>query len=292
MPNCSPNTIHISRPSAAAAAKAVCAPSCGNLGPTDCCDGITSRPKREKVIEQIKDYVLLMLGAPVLDIELDDQQLDLAVKHALQIIEDYAPRDYFQYYVFNTTPGKSIYEMPPDVGHIRDIFYKQTATGAFQATDLGGSIPVEYFYGSSDFSQGLLYSSTPVWGHMGEWAVAQMYQHMYSRLSSNIGGWEWVGDYKHIKLYPIPCKCHAVIVHYLQKCKDWACVTEAMQYGALAFAKIMLGRIRSKYKNMPGPNGGVQLDGDQLLQEGREEVEKFREYLIIRWGDLLPITLG
>jgi hypothetical protein len=64
-----------------------------------------------------------------------------------------------------------------------------------------------------------------------------------------------------------------------------------MQDGALAHAKIMLGRIRSKIKNPPGPNGGIQLDGDALLQEGREDRTKWLEDLIVRYGDLPPITL-
>ena len=56
----------------------------------------------QKVIEQIKDYVLLMLGAPVIQIELDQQQLDACVDLSLQVLEEYAPREYFQFYIFNT----------------------------------------------------------------------------------------------------------------------------------------------------------------------------------------------
>ncbi|MFM9745718.1 hypothetical protein ACKI2C_50040, partial [Streptomyces brasiliscabiei] len=87
------------------------------------------------------------------------------------------------------------------------------------------------------------------------------------------------GGYNHVKLYPIPFKVHRVIVHYIQKNTDFKQVTEAMREGALAYAKIMLGRIRTKIKNPPGPNGGIQLDGEQLLQEGREEKEKWEERL-------------
>jgi hypothetical protein len=65
-----------------------------------------------------------------------------------------------------------------------------------------------------------------------------------------------------------------------------------MQIGALAYAKLMLGRIRSRIKNPPGPNGGVQLDGLELLQEGKDELKEWREMLIYRFGGLLPITMG
>ena len=86
--------------------------ACGDFNPAGRCNpGIGPRKKREKVREDIKDFVLVMLGAPVVKIELDMQNLDAAVDQALKIFQDYAPREYFEYYVFNTTPGKSVYEL-------------------------------------------------------------------------------------------------------------------------------------------------------------------------------------
>jgi hypothetical protein len=126
---------------------------------------------------------------------------------------------------------------------------------------------------------------------MGEWVLYKQYEQMYSRISSNLGGWEWVSGFRHIKLYPVPFRPTKVIVHYLQKQKDWNEITDAMIVGAVCWAKIMLGRIRGKYQQIPGPGGGGQLDGQQLLQEGQEELKQWREDLITRWGDLLPITL-
>jgi len=115
---------------------------------------------------------------------------------------------------------------------------------------------------------------------------------LYSRASSNIGGWEFVGGLKNIKIYPTPYRVHGVIVHYLQKNKDWGEITQAMQEGALTYAKEILGRVRSKYGNPPGPNGGVQLDGQALLQEAREDRKQWMEDLIYKFGDIPPITLG
>lgn len=275
-----------------------CANNCGSeLGLTDPVNigKLGPRRNREKVRQQIKDYVLLMLGAPVISIELDEQQVDAAVDLALQVFEDYAPREYFQYYVFNTVPGKSVYELPPEVGMVRNVFYKQEGSFAFQSSDLGGALPIEYFYPGGAYSSiqgGMIDPVQPMWGRMGEWVLYKQYEQMYSRIASNLGGWEWVGGLENIKLYPVPFKVHKVIVHYLQKRPDFRQVTQAMQEGALAYAKIMLGRIRSKIKNPPGPNGGVQLDGDTLLQEGREEKKEWEEKLLTKWGDILPITLG
>ena len=73
----------------------------------------------------------------------------------------------------------------------------------------------------------------------------------------------------------------------MQRRPDFGMVTQAMQEGALSFAKIILGRIRSRIQNPPGPNGGIQLDGQQILQEGLDEKKQWQEDLITRYGDIL-----
>lgn len=284
------NILYIPRPTKDEFSQ-LCGQSCGgggNLGPTDPLNRIGPRRQRQKVREQIKEYVLTMLGAPVLPLELDDQQVENAIDFALQIFEDYAPAEYFQYYSFYTTPGQSVYNMPNDIGFIRDISYKETANYAFSSSDLGGVIPLEYMgagaYGSI---AGGINPQQPVWGKMGEWVMYKQYEDMYNRVSGQQGGWEWLGGYNTIKLYPVPYRSYPVAVRYLQKRTDFTMVTQAMQEGALCFAKIILGRIRSKIQNPPGPNGGVQLDGQQLLQEGTEEKKQWQEDLIYRYGDVI-----
>jgi len=292
--NCDTRTLFIRRPNRQDAD--ACCPTKCPLSLTDPvgCGKIGKRPFRDKVKEQIKDYVLLMLGAPVIRIEMDDQQLDGAVDFALQIFEEYAPREYFTYFVFNTVPGKSVYELPADVGFVRNVFYKEQPGLFFNAADLGGALPVEYYYPGGSYASiqgGLLDPNTPIYGRAGEWVLYKQYEQMYNRLASNLGGWEWIDGYCTIKLYPIPCRCSKVIVHYLQKKPDFKQVVEAMQVGALAHAKLILGRIRGKWTNIPGPQGGLQLDGQQLLQEGKEELQKWKEDLVYRFGDLPAVTM-
>lgn len=279
--------LYISRPTREEFSQ-LCGQSCGGLGATDPLNKIGPRRQRQKVREQIKEYVLTMLGAPVLPLELDDQQLENAIDFALQIFEDYAPAEYFQYYTFYTTPGQSVYNMPPDVGFVRDVSYKETANYAFSSSDLGGVIPLEYM-GSGAYGSiaGGINPQQPVWGKMSEWVIYKQYEDMYNRVSGQQGGWEWLGGYNTIKLYPIPYRTYPVAVRYLQRRPDFSMVTQAMQEGALAFAKIILGRIRSKIQNPPGPNGGIQLDGQQILQEGMEEKKQWQEDLLYRYGDVL-----
>ena len=48
---------------------------------------------------------------------------------------------------------------------------------------------------------------------------------------------------------------------------------------ALALCKEILGQIRSKFAQIPIPGESVQLNGDALITQGREEQEKLREEL-------------
>ena len=294
--SCGNNTLAMGRPSKDNMASMLCSSSCSELGPLDPLNKnqMSSRKQREKVREQIKEYCLHMLGAPVVKLEFDEQNLDFAVDQAMKVFEDYAGREYFSYYVFNSVPGKSIYDMPPDVGMIRNVFYKETGTFAFQSSDLNGAIPIEYFYPGGAYASiqgGLIDPVQPMWGRMGEWTLYKQYEQMYSRVSSNLGGWEYIGNPNTVKLYPVPYRVQKVIVHYMQKQKDWAEVTQAIQEGALTYIKEILGRIRSKYQSVPGAGGSVAMDGQQLLQEAREDRQKWFEDLIYKFGDILPITL-
>lgn len=304
--SCSSNTLVINRPSSptngsgcstasAVIAKSVssCADgsgSCGLFGPVD--RKIGKRKNREKVREQLKDYILLSLGAPSVKVEFNSQQLDMFVDVAMQEAEDYAGDEFYDYYVFSTVSGKSVYKMPDDVGIIKNVYYKEQGTFAFQASDLDGAIPIEYFYPGSGGQEGFINPVQPIWGNAGSWLLYKQYEQTFSRLSSNIGGFEFIGDTGYVKLYPTPCRCSRVAVRYVQKCKDWKEAYTVLRDGALAEAMITLGHIRGKFTNIPGPSGGTQLDGDYMRTKGWELKEKWRENLLMRYGGLLEITMG
>lgn len=48
---------------------------------------------------------------------------------------------------------------------------------------------------------------------------------------------------------------------------------------ALALARELLGLIRSKFKSVPIPNAELQLNGDELVSQGREDKEKLKDQL-------------
>jgi hypothetical protein len=286
--NCASNTLFINTPSQQTAGQCAQGTCAGLTTPVCCNKPIGKRPCREKVREQLRDLALLRLGAPVIKIELDEQQVQAAIDMALLEFEEYAGREYFTYYVFNSQPGKSVYTMPPDVGFIRQVYYREQPNVTFNAADVGGVLPVEYYYPGGAYSSiqgGLMDPNTPIYGRAGEWVLYKQYEQMYNRLASQLGGWEWIDGYCNIKLYPTPCRCNAVIVQYLQVQPDFKRVTTAMIEGVYYHMMEILGRVRGKWTTIPGPMGGMQLDGPALLAEAKEGLEKWRTDLIYKWGD-------
>lgn len=259
-------------------------PSIVKYGKDDC---IPPRPKREGVREAIADSILLMLGAPSIPIELDSQQLMYAVDRALKTFERYASSNYYEYYTFQTTPGQSRYTLPCDIGFITNVFYRTdgscSSNGGPGTIEGLGQVP----FGRVGSWQGGTYHR-PGWGNAGEFVVYKQYNEMYSKLSSTMGGYEIVGD-GDIMLYPNPRSSCYVIVHYMQRKRDWDETNEWVQDYALALAKQMLGRIRSNISQVVTPGGAVQLDGPALIQEALQEKQQLEEDLLMKWSSPLGI---
>jgi len=264
-----------------------------NNSAIDNCDGVGDRKSRERVRLQLHDYILLKLGAPVIEVELDSQGIDLIISEAMDIYSNWAPLELWDFLTIRTTPGKSVYELPDQVGLVRDISYQEQPDFPFGGTELGGQIPLEYLYGGNGFG-GAVNPVAPIWGSTGEFTLFKQYLQNFNKISSRIGGYQLLNNGKHIKIYPVPCgTCSTIIVHFLQACKNFEQPYQALREGCYALAEIMVGEIRSKYTNIPSAGaGGVVLNGESIMARGREDLAKWEEKLMNKFSDLLFITTG
>ena len=119
-------------------------------------------------------------------------------------------------------------------------------------------------------------------GGLGDFFLTQQYLEIMRRVLSNEGSWSVVNG-KYIQLYPAPTETPTpVIVEY--RALDSNTINHAyrswIQRYALACAKSILGRIRGKYRTLPGPGGGAQLDGETLTRESAEDKKLLIEELM------------
>lgn len=81
-------------------------------------------PERSELVEKTKNYVLLMLGAPVVSIELDQSQLDLCVHQALDMVQGHVPNAVMPHACYKNLVNKGALALAKTMlGRIRSKFW-------------------------------------------------------------------------------------------------------------------------------------------------------------------------
>lgn len=226
-----------------------------------------------KTFEQsIKDFVLARLGAPTIRVELTDFQIQTCIEEAISKLEYHAPQWMTQYAVFDTSANINVYELPPAViNNLTDVWYRRNL---FTLGATPGSL--EYDFAIMFFTNTGLFNNYNV----GQYMLMQMYLKQISKVLGQGSSWNIINN-RYLQLFPVPDSNHAVILEYrgldantiLPAYRNW------LQRYSLCLAKEILGRVRSKFKTLPGPGGGSSLDGELLLSEAREEKQLLLEEL-------------
>lgn len=85
---------------------------------------------------------------------------------------------------------------------------------------------------------------------------------------------------KELTILPVPKDIEHIALEVVKELKDEDLYNEQwVKDMVLARSKILLGEIRGKIKSLPGYGGSVQLNGDELKNEGKEEMAKLEEDL-------------
>ncbi len=75
--------------------------------------------------EEIKNYVLLMLGAPVIKIELDEEQIEMSIDHARKVVSQYqekAQKEVSESQIAQLIQEGSLANCMVILGHIRSKY--------------------------------------------------------------------------------------------------------------------------------------------------------------------------
>lgn len=225
--------------------------------------------------QSIHDYVLAQLGHPIVSVELTPFQIKTCIDEATSRLDYHAPQWANQFAVFEASAGINIYELPQFmVNNLGYVGYKKDILGLNYTP---GSLAFDMtlaFFNTNRFFQG---------GGIGDFFLTQQYLEIMRRVLSNEGAWSVVNG-KFLQLYPAPTETPTpVIIEY--RALDSNTLNHAyrnwIQRYALACAKSILGRVRGKYRSLPGPGGGAQLDGGILTQEGAQEKKELMEELML-----------
>ncbi len=222
----------------------------------------------------IKRYIQSMLGAPLVRVELSELQLKIAVDEAISRFAYHAPNWDKQMYVFNTSAGIGTYELPSMV--IDNISYVVYKKSLLSIQNQAGTLEFDFFI--RYFQDNFLFNDFQV----GDFLLMQMHLEMVRKVLGQEGTWDII-DNKYLQLYPTPVFDNLpVVVEYraLNSNTIHNAYRNWIQKYALAISKGILGQIRGKYKTLPGPGGGAQLNGEELLAQSKEEKELLEKQLI------------
>jgi hypothetical protein len=215
--------------------------------------------------EQIKSFILGRLGFPVVRVELTDYQIKTAIDEAITKLSNHAPLCTRQLMTFKTVAGVGTYELPNYViDNLDYVIYKKDLIGI---PGMGQTFQQNFLF--NDFS-------------IGEFNLLQISLEMMRKILGQDGSYDIINN-QYLQLYPVPSYGNeTVIVQY--RALDSGTLHPAyrnfIQRYALALAKGILGQIRGKYRTLPGPGGGSQLNGDMLLQQSEKEIEMLNKQLL------------
>lgn len=217
------------------------------------------------------DYIKLMLGGSVLELE-NQQDLSSIVNASLQELRHYiadvrtitvafSPKiDLSEYGIESITKVLRGKPVSGPYGY-QDVFYLYSRLWGSNST-----------YSITDYANWLLAMQNKSelatdMDYRYEKVEQTLYIYAYLPLPQNIT----------IEYIPIMSNVEEIVEPYWQ---------DKLKRLSLAYAKINLGRIRSKYTLN---NATYNLDGQQLLAEGAKEVEDLRNYLNQNLDLMLPL---
>lgn len=222
--------------------------------------------------EALSKWILRRLGAPQWKVELTQCNLDDAIASAKRWFA--AKKGLIKQGLINIVSGQPDYPLPDEVDFVIDVAFEtpsQDITTIFSPFLLmNEEIPYDVFAAPQSVG---LYSS-----------YVQTLQ--YIETAKRVLGADLDWRQYNRQLYFSPTPQYARRVIYMFKTSVFAIDQlpeidhDLIKRRALAFAKADLGRVRSKYDSYNGAQGSRNLDGDKLLDEAREEMEKLEEDII------------
>ena len=227
--------------------------------------------------QTLKDYALRRLGAPVIDINVDDQQVEDALDDALQFFAEYHFDGVLETFITHQITQDDIDNRYIDMNAIDDrvvsvVKIFNLAVHSVNMFDVSYQLALNDFFGT--FTPGTLTNYTITKQHLEllQDILDPEKNFRFSRVTNKVyGDFAWdedlnVGDYIVMQAYTAldPETYTEIYNDRLLKNYFTACV------------KRIWGNNLSKFTGVQLP-GGVQFDGQRILSEAQEEIRQIEE---------------
>lgn len=231
---------------------------------------VTLSQKRQEVY----DYVKLMLGDGMIDVELDPGHYKIALDKSLARYRQRSDHSTEESWSFLTLREDiNTYTLPPEIIEVRQIFRR--SIGSRTGGGDGGTLfePFNLAYTNT-----YLLSSSNM-GGLATYDFFAQYQEMVGRMFGSFIEFKWYPQSHKLTILQRPRASEEVLIHCYNFRPDLAILDDvyAKQWirdYTLANCKMILGQAREKFAQIAGPQGGTSLNGQSLKAEAQSELEK------------------
>lgn len=221
---------------------------------------------REELIAELR----LRLGDGMVDVELDRAHYDTAINLAMGKYRQLSAGATEESTLFiSAKEGVTEYTLPAEVIEVRRLYRRGVSAST------GGS---EFNPFDSAFSNMYMYAGQG--GGLALFDALAIYKEGAERIFGGQYNFQWNRNTKVLTILRNVTREEDIAVGIHNLTPESTLLTDiyASQWlsaYALAQSKLMMGRAYIKYSSgLPGAGGGITLAGNELLAEGKEEVEK------------------
>jgi hypothetical protein len=230
----------------------------------------TIESTRKPVIE----YIKAMLGDGMIDIELDPIHYNTSIDRAFAKYRQKSANSVEESFAFLTLEQDvNEYTLSQEVIEVRDVFRRSigSRTGGGDTGSLFEPFNLAY-------SNTYLLSSSNMGGLATYYAFAS-YQKQIGKMFGSYIMFTWNASTKKLTIQQRP-RGEETVLLWLYNNKPEFTILDDPYAGiwikdySLAQSKIILGQARAKFAQIASPQGGTQLNGNDLIQQGTSEIEK------------------
>jgi hypothetical protein len=230
--------------------------------------------------QQVVDYIKLMLGDGLIDVELDPAHYNTAIDRALRKFRQRSSNSVEQSFAFlHLQTDQNNYVLAPEIENVRRIYRR--SIGSRTGGGDGGSL-FEPF--NLAYSNTYLLTSTNMGGLATYYAFAS-YQKLVGKMFGSEINFNFNRTTKLLTIDQRPRTEEEVLLLVDNHRPDFNLIQDTfagswLRDYALATCKIMLGEAREKFAQIAGPQGGTALNGTALKAEGKAEIETLDQDII------------
>ena len=240
-------------------------------------DTIPSTTQSNSTVERNKvfEFIKLMLGDGMIDVELDPAHMELALERALTQYRQRSSIAVEESYLFlELIQDQNEYRLPDEVIGVREVFRR--AVGSRTGLGAGGTLfePFNLAYTNTYLMSGSMM------GGLATYDAFAGYQKLVGRMFGSYIEYNWKPTSHILDILQRPfAQGEQILIRSYNFRPDWVLLQDIyakqwLRNYSLAVCKQILGQARSKFGSIAGPGSPITLNGTALLSEAKEEMEK------------------